>query len=394
MNNVPVLSDIVIPRSKFILNEINKKKYTPLLKSKYSVIDNGTASNWITIDCTIAQGVNGVDVTPTAVNVTPVIVKAYTYDPKDFPMELSVEFSGAGIAGIVAIAVYNIDFSKNYTATASNLQINNKNVFRFMKSDFSTGNSMTWETAAFITVFAIPNPGETANFTLNHILGDAYNPHSVILSFDDGAISMFNTVMPLINAYNYKGTFFVVPSWVNASGFMNLTQIKELYKQGHDIGNHGYCHLNATGQTVNDIQADVENYIKWAIDNNISRAAYHFAYPDGVYSSNSNTALNNAGILSARTILSGYNIPQANLKYMYSYLVLNTTTLNDIKTFYQKSINIGANVEFIIHNVVDNAVMPVDVTTELFTNMLNYLKQQSARVMTITEYYNNVKYFI
>lgn len=47
-------------------------------------------------------------------------------------------------------------------------------------------------------------------------------------------------MLDVFDVYNVKTTFFVGGSWVAK----NVDMVKEIYKRGHEIGNHGYNHKN------------------------------------------------------------------------------------------------------------------------------------------------------
>lgn len=74
---------------------------------------------------------------------------------------------------------------------------------------------------------------------------------AISLTFDDGLLDAYTVVMPLLDKFGYKGTFYVVTNWAdNANGkaqrpnrrYMNWEQIKALADDGHEIGNHSVKH--------------------------------------------------------------------------------------------------------------------------------------------------------
>lgn len=63
----------------------------------------------------------------------------------------------------------------------------------------------------------------------------------VFLTFDDGP-SLTNTpnVLKILKDNNVKGTFFVIGKSLRIDGAPNI--LKDIYNQGHAIGNHSYSH--------------------------------------------------------------------------------------------------------------------------------------------------------
>lgn len=106
---------------------------------------------------------------------------------------------------------------------------------------------------------------ETVDFTdvnvstLKHLLelcgGDIYNldeafllkqegSRKVCITFDDGNSSDFDYVLPLLSAHNATATFFIVTDYIGTPGHLNAWQIKELHRQGMQIGSHSLSHQN------------------------------------------------------------------------------------------------------------------------------------------------------
>jgi peptidoglycan/xylan/chitin deacetylase (PgdA/CDA1 family) len=76
--------------------------------------------------------------------------------------------------------------------------------------------------------------------------GPALPPKSVALVVDDGHITVYKEMLPLIKKYNYPVTLFIYPSAIsNASYAMTWDQLRELKRTGlFDIQSHGYWHPN------------------------------------------------------------------------------------------------------------------------------------------------------
>jgi peptidoglycan/xylan/chitin deacetylase (PgdA/CDA1 family) len=66
---------------------------------------------------------------------------------------------------------------------------------------------------------------------------------SVALTFDDGGVSAYTTVIDVLDRYGWKAHFFIVTDWIGKLNCMNPTQIRELRARGHMIGSHSRSHL-------------------------------------------------------------------------------------------------------------------------------------------------------
>lgn len=79
-------------------------------------------------------------------------------------------------------------------------------------------------------------------------LASCTNPKSqakggIIFSFDDNSIEEWHAILPLLDAYSIKATFFIsMPQTLNEEQWRLLKAIED---KGHEIGCHSLNHLNA-----------------------------------------------------------------------------------------------------------------------------------------------------
>lgn len=64
----------------------------------------------------------------------------------------------------------------------------------------------------------------------------------VVLTFDDGLISDFEIVFPLLLERELKGSFFITVKNIGRNGFTSVPHLREMAKAGMEIGSHGLTH--------------------------------------------------------------------------------------------------------------------------------------------------------
>ena len=69
------------------------------------------------------------------------------------------------------------------------------------------------------------------------------------LSFDDGGVSFYTIIMPILEKYGFKGFFYIATKYINSEGFLTEAMIKEMSDRGHIIGGHSHTHR----QRMNDL---------------------------------------------------------------------------------------------------------------------------------------------
>jgi len=102
----------------------------------------------------------------------------------------------------------------------------------------------------------------------------------IVITFDDGHMSVYEHAFPIMSEYGIPGVFYIVANRIkNVNDFVDVEQITDMVNAGWEIGSHGYTHLDITknhasaayeiGQSKLDLQT--------ALDININT----FAYPYG-----------------------------------------------------------------------------------------------------------------
>ncbi len=129
----------------------------------------------------------------------------------------------------------------------------------------------------------------------------------VALSFDDGYKNNYSVVLPLLQKYDAKGSFFVINRDIGDELHMNEQEIKSLIAAGMELGSHTYSH--------NPLAAIDEKYLVWETDTSRYWLKKKFdgyivrtlAYPNGSYNDRVIAAAKKYGFYRALTGHVGIN---------------------------------------------------------------------------------------
>lgn len=80
------------------------------------------------------------------------------------------------------------------------------------------------------------------------------NEKIVALTFDDGPTKNIEQILPLLDKYNAKATFFVIGNELEK----NLPTGKAIVQSGHQLGNHTYSHNRMVFKTPSFIKDEIE----------------------------------------------------------------------------------------------------------------------------------------
>lgn len=85
----------------------------------------------------------------------------------------------------------------------------------------------------------------------------------VIFSFDDGGISFYSLIAPILDEYQFKGIFFVTTKFIDSPNFLSKRQIVDLISRGHTVASHSHTHTDLSQLKPKKIIEE------WQISNNI-----------------------------------------------------------------------------------------------------------------------------
>lgn len=101
-----------------------------------------------------------------------------------------------------------------------------------------------------------------------------------IVTFDDGYISHYETVLPLMNSLSMSAVFFVITQRIGAPGFLGRNHLLEMLEAGMRIGSHTMSHPNIglveDSQIINELKLSKEY-----LEETLSTPCVDLALPGG-----------------------------------------------------------------------------------------------------------------
>ena len=127
----------------------------------------------------------------------------------------------------------------------------------------------------------------------------------VVLTFDDGYVSMYNTVYPLLKARGWTGTFFCITDARWSANSLSEQMIAEMAANGMEIGSHTVTHreLDSLSESSMNRQLCESKEILTTVTGCEITA---LCYPSGKYNDATQTAAAQAGYLCAVTTKNGF----------------------------------------------------------------------------------------
>jgi len=105
---------------------------------------------------------------------------------------------------------------------------------------------------------------------------------AVIITFDDGHMSVYDNAFPIMEALGFSGILYIVANRINdIPDFINVAILKEMINAGWEVGSHSYTHADLTYnhgfayQEIAGSKIDLEKALQVEVKT--------FAYPFGAF---------------------------------------------------------------------------------------------------------------
>lgn len=219
---------------------------------------------------------------------------------------------------------------------------------------------------------------------------------AVVLTYDDALNIHLDKVIPMLDSYKFKGTFYLIGGSPNVAN--RIEEWRKAAKNGHELGNHTLNHpCDATlpdrgwvgaetdlskytvARAVNEIKAT--NTLLKAIDGESERT---FAYPCGdmkigdayFYDLIKNDFVGARGVVGAFT-----PIKEVNLSDINGFAEINSTAEQMIAQI-EEAEKAGSFIVFIFHGV--GGEHPLNIELNEHRKLLDYLKNRQKDIWVAT----------
>jgi peptidoglycan/xylan/chitin deacetylase (PgdA/CDA1 family) len=145
----------------------------------------------------------------------------------------------------------------------------------------------------------------------------AYLPERpVVITFDDGDISVYNNAFPIMQAFGYVGVSYIVSNRLTVDGYMNADQLKEMIAAGWEVGSHSMNHADLT-QISSDLYFQQIDRSRADLEDALGVSVRTFAYPFGLKNEAITEQVREAGYYAAVGLGASVEQGQYNLFYLW-----------------------------------------------------------------------------
>jgi peptidoglycan/xylan/chitin deacetylase (PgdA/CDA1 family) len=174
----------------------------------------------------------------------------------------------------------------------------------------------------------------------------ALQPHSVVITVDDGHISVHRDMFPLVKKYHIPVTLFIYPSAIsNAPYAMTWAQLKEMQETGFlEFQSHTFWHPNFKKDKKRLKPAEYENFVgmqlkksKEKLEKELNVRVNMLAWPFGIYDDDLIHNAKEAGYVATFTMERHPANTLDNVMALPRYLITNGETGKTFSTILADS---------------------------------------------------------
>ena len=238
-------------------------------------------------------------------------------------------------------------------------------------------------------------------FLFLNIFTSAYASEKVvILTFDDDWKGQYLYVKPILEKYNFKGTFFVTCNCLTyhnstvcnnsaePGSVMTWEDIDSLHNAGHDIESHGMSHIDLTNVPQNVLDYEIGQSKQCLLDHNINSTVFANAF---------STGWDNSTIIN--TVAKYYDLARngyAPLTYLKCNEWENNSNQTDCRTYFDNGTLTYANRYSIRtgdHNYLDrtyrnNSAKVLEGFIEAVNSQYDYNDDKEINAVPLVVYHN------
>ncbi len=209
----------------------------------------------------------------------------------------------------------------------------------------------------------------------------------VSITFDDGWETQYHRGLPHLRAHGIKAVFYLTTRAIEErwQGFMDVDQVRALLAEGHAVESHTVTHPDLTSLDAEALDDELRLSQEYLQQTFGPETARHFAVPYGLYDDAVLEAVRRRYV-SARTVLNGRNLPDADLHQLRSYDVYSRVPLEDVRTWLAEAQAERSWIILTFHELVwGEPVRDTELDVGRFEAILAEIRARGLRVVSIDE---------
>lgn len=235
-------------------------------------------------------------------------------------------------------------------------------------------------------------------------LNSETNDHRIaIINFDDNWKSQYQYAKPILDKYQFKASFYVVCDYMDKKNRLSWDELKNLYREGHEIGSHTMSHANLDNVLTDGADNEIVQSKKCIEDRGIKVTSFSYPFNSGddnleildLVSSNYEFARTAGGDPGSKISsendesfeqysIIGWSHDAERKKHIYSDLEMLQKFKEYVKE-YSKEDGKSSHIPIIIYHKIGDINDEYSTSIDLFESEMNYLNENGFKVITMAQ---------
>ncbi len=214
-----------------------------------------------------------------------------------------------------------------------------------------------------------------------------YNKPYITFTFDDGYEDIFTNALPIFKKHNISATSYTITGLVGKEfenqKLMNWSQIRELQKNGFEIGSHTINHSDLTELDSSSITKELKSSKETLIEQGFNVTSLSIPY--GKYN-NEIEEIAKKYYSSVRPSIWGFNsISNIDRYKLKSIWIVNSTSIEEIKGWVDEAKANNYWLIFMLHLVREDKNSKYSISPKDLEETISYIKSKNIEIKTISE---------
>ena len=208
----------------------------------------------------------------------------------------------------------------------------------------------------------------------------------VTFTFDDSTLDQYEIGYPILDAYDYNASLFVITGLVGKSfeshPMMSWEDIHALADDGWDIESHSYSHPYLTRLPIEDLDYELLQSYNDLLEQGLEPSI--FAFPYGDYNDEV-FSLASEYYPVVRGSNDGYNNNISNPNYLNSKWPTRMTNAATMEEWLNTAIDNDSWLIVMVHRIGDDPSDEFSVKPEVLKAFVDYIHEKGVPVKTMSE---------
>ncbi|MBT3240444.1 MAG: polysaccharide deacetylase family protein [Chloroflexi bacterium] len=170
----------------------------------------------------------------------------------------------------------------------------------------------------------------TTNLLIEAVLNGAELPERpIVITFDDGQLSVFEHAFPIMEKYGFIGNVYIVSNYLEVEDYMGKTELLELVDAGWEVGSHSASHADLTGEGI-DLGKEL-GISKDTLEKTLGIKITTLAYPFGTVNERVVNKAYNYGYYGALGVAEGVEHTRNSIFYLNRIEIFESFDLTDFE---------------------------------------------------------------